>query len=363
MKTYLSTLCLVALLFSSCDQTAGTKENGSLIANKTISYINAPGSGKQFAERSPISLELTLRSVPEDLDSVIFYINGKIVYTSIERSEKYSFSYSDTLNQMGRRTFKTLLKTKGGTTEENSVNFAITSASEPVQYTYKINATYPHDVQAYTQGLEFSNGSLFEGTGLDGRSELRLVDRITGKVIKSVPVESNYFGEGITILEDKIFQLTYRARTGYVYDKKSFEKIREFNYDTEGWGMTNDGQHLIYSDGTHQLFFLDPENFQKIRTVEVYDNGGPQNYINELEYINGEIWANIYQSDLIIRIDPTSGRVTGKIDMRGLLAPEDLHPSIDVLNGIAYDKAAGKIYVTGKNYPKLWEVTILPKAQ
>ena len=163
-------------------------------------------------------------------------------------------------------------------------------------------------------------------------------------------------------MNGKIYQLTYRSKIGFVYDQNTFEQINQFTYSTEGWGLTTDGESLIFSDGSSNLYFLDPETFQVKQKLGVCDDQGAVVMLNELEFINGEIWANIYQSEGIVRIDPGTGKVTGKIDMRGLLKAEEMHPTIDVLNGIAFDKVSGKIYVTGKNWPKLFEVSLAEKS-
>jgi|HigsolmetaAR202D_1030399.scaffolds.fasta_scaffold00067_7 Glutamine cyclotransferase len=232
-------------------------------------------------------------------------------------------------------------------------------AAPPVQG-FRVIASYPHDPEAFTQGLIYENGQLYEGTGLNGRSSLRRVELETGSVQQSVALEEQYFGEGITILGDKIYQLTWQNRVGFVYDKSSFALIGQFSYATEGWGLTTDGTHLIMSDGSSTIYFLDPNSFEVVRQV-VVDNptGGPISRINELEYINGEIYANIWQTDKIVRIDPNNGRVLGWIDLTGLLGPEDRVQPVDVLNGIAYDSENQRLFVTGKLWPKLFEIELI----
>lgn len=231
-------------------------------------------------------------------------------------------------------------------------------AVPPVQ-SYRVVATYPHDPQAFTQGLVYENGQFYEGTGLNGQSTLRRVELESGNVLQSIALADQYFGEGIVILGDKIYQLTWQNRVGFVYDKSTFEQIGQFNYATEGWGLTTDGTYLILSDGTSTIYFLDPNSFEVVKQV-VVDNptGGPISRINELEYINGEIYANIWQTDKIVRLDPNNGRVLGWIDLTGLLAPED-RVGADVLNGIAYDPDNQRLFVTGKLWPKLFEIELV----
>ena len=230
----------------------------------------------------------------------------------------------------------------------------------PVYYTYKIINTYPHDGHAFTQGLVFEEGILYEGTGLRGRSTLRRVELETGNVLKLVPLPAHLFGEGITIYGDKVFQLTWKAHAGFVYDKDSFELLQEFSYPTEGWGLTHDGERLIMSDGTSTLHFLDPDTLEETGQIQVYDNEGPVTRLNELEYIRGEIYANVWQTDRIARIDPRTGQVTGWIDLAGLLSQEDRSQPVDVLNGIAYDGQLDRLFVTGKLWPKLFEIELMP---
>jgi glutaminyl-peptide cyclotransferase len=237
------------------------------------------------------------------------------------------------------------------------------------EYTYEIVNTYPHDPKAFTQGLVYHNGFLYEGTGGsrargdDFYSTLRKVEIESGKVLQNHNLPDDYFGEGITILGDKIYQLTWREKTAFVYDLNDFKLLREFRYAGEGWGLTDDGTNLIMSDGTHIIRFVNPENFETLRTIAVMDERGrPQMNLNELELIKGEIWANVWEDETILRIDPASGKILGKIDMEKL-AKEQMRssPKADVLNGIAYDEAGDRIFVTGKRWSKLFEIKVVPK--
>ena len=226
-------------------------------------------------------------------------------------------------------------------------------------YTYKVVHTYPHDRGAYTQGLVFDSGFLYEGTGLLGQSTLRRVELETGTVLKSRALSAQHFGEGVTVCGDRIIQLTWRSQVGFVYDKNSFELRREFTYPTEGWGITYDGRRLIMSDGSSRLYFLDPKDFQVTGSIEVRDNGQPVSGLNELEYVRGEIYANVWLTDRIVRIAPDSGQVTGWIELGGLLPPEDRSEPESVLNGIAYDTGNNRLFVTGKLWPKLFEIELV----
>ena len=220
--------------------------------------------------------------------------------------------------------------------------------------------TYPHDRAAFTQGLVYVDSVFYEGTGLYGASSLRKVDPETGQVLLLRGLPAQFFGEGITILGNRIYQLTWKSGAGFVYDKESFEPVQSFTYPTEGWGLTHDGSRLIMSDGTDTLHFLDPETLEETGSVQVRDSHGPVIWLNELEYVEGEVFANVWQTDLVARIDPESGRVLGWIDLSGLLEPADYAVPVDVLNGIAYDAETGRLFVTGKLWPKLFEIELIP---
>lgn len=225
-------------------------------------------------------------------------------------------------------------------------------------YGYELINAWPHDREAFTQGLVFYEGKFLESTGQYGESTLRRVEMETGRVLQSVDVAPQYFAEGITLLGGKVYQLTWQNQAGFVYDPATFERVGSFRYDGEGWGLTNDGQSLILSDGTSQIRFLDPQTFAVRRTISVTDRGRPLRDINELEYVKGEIYANVWHSDRVARIDPQTGRLTGWIDLTGLLPASDRGGAEAVLNGIAYDERGDRLFVTGKLWPKLFEVKI-----
>jgi glutamine cyclotransferase len=230
--------------------------------------------------------------------------------------------------------------------------------SEPV-YSFCVVHTYPHDPEAFTQGLVYHDGFIYEGTGLRGRSSLRRVELQSGKILQVHSLEQRFFGEGIAIFGDKLYQLTWQSGLGFIYDWRSFEPLGTWQYEGEGWGLTHDGTHLIMSDGTSTLRFLDPETLQVVRQVEVRARSGPVVRLNELEYVRGEVYANVWQTDRIVRIDPQSGAVVGWIDLSGLLSGVD-GSQVDVLNGIAYDAEGDRLFVTGKLWPKLFEIELLP---
>lgn len=233
------------------------------------------------------------------------------------------------------------------------------TAATPVQG-YKVVNTYPHDANAFTQGLFFHDGFLYEGTGLRGRSTIRKVEIETGKVLQAVELPGEFFGEGITMWGDRLIGLTWQEQTAFVLDLKTFKLWRKFNYAGEGWGITHNGRELIMSDGTPELRFLDPLTFKELRRVRVTADGLPVEQLNELEWVEGEVFANIWQTDRIARIDPKTGRVAGWIDLAGLL-PQRSGSGDDVLNGIAYDAKTKRLFVTGKLWPKLFEIQLKPR--
>jgi glutamine cyclotransferase len=226
-------------------------------------------------------------------------------------------------------------------------------------YGYRIVNHYPHDPNGFTQGLVFVDGFLFEGTGLRGRSCLRKVDLATGRILQSRNLPAHFFGEGVTVYHNKVIQLTWRANQGFVYDRDTFQLLQTFHYPTEGWGITHDGEHLIMSDGTSILYFLNPETYKEIGRIEVCDLRGPVSNLNELEYVQGLILANVWKTDRIAQISPETGEVVGWIDLRGLLRPEDRAQRVDVLNGIAYDQRNDRLFVTGKLWPRLFEIKLI----
>jgi len=241
-----------------------------------------------------------------------------------------------------------------------NVTTPLLAKSAPV-YRYQVVNVYPHDPEAYTQGLVYLDGFLYEGTGLHGKSTLRKVDLASGTVLEYHELPDQYFGEGIAVFDDRIIQLTWQSQTGFYYERNTFTLVEKFYYPTEGWGITYDDKQLIMSDGTATLHFLDPETFTEMRSVEVTDDGKPVGQLNELEFIHGDVFANVWPTDQVVRINPETGEVLGWINLKGLLRPEDRHAKIDVLNGIAYDSKKDRLFVTGKFWPKLFEIKLVPK--
>jgi glutaminyl-peptide cyclotransferase len=228
----------------------------------------------------------------------------------------------------------------------------------PTAYGYRVINTYPHDTAAYTEGLIFHNGTLYESTGGLGTSYLRRVDLQTGNVLQQVDLSSGFYGEGLTLVNDSLVQLTWQNKVGFVYDAQTFGLMGNFSYATQGWGLTFDGNRLIMSDGTANLYFLDPASYAVIGQISVKDGNRSVTNINELEYVNGDVYANIWHTTNLAIINPTNGQIKGWIDLSGLHQPQG--PD-DVLNGIAYDQNTGRLFVTGKNWPNLYQIELVPK--
>lgn len=238
--------------------------------------------------------------------------------------------------------------------------FSVTAlAQDPVpRYGYSVLNRYPHNINAFTQGLFYHDGYLYEGTGKNGLSTLSKLNLETGEDLQSVPLSRRYFGEGIELVGDRIFQLTWRSHMVFVYDRESFEQIGSHYNPTEGWGLAYNGEQLILSDGSATLRFMDPESFTSTRSVDVTLNGNPVTNLNELEYIDGEVWANVWQTDFIVRIDPDTGNVNSLIDLTGLSQQTRLGSNEAVLNGIAWDAAGQRLFVTGKHWAHLFEIEL-----
>jgi glutaminyl-peptide cyclotransferase len=235
-------------------------------------------------------------------------------------------------------------------------------SGKPVQtFGYEIVRSYPHDRQAFTQGLVYRDGVFYEGTGLNGRSSIRKVKVETGEVLQIQTLDERYFGEGITEWRGSLVQLTYKTEIGFVYDLASFKQVKTFPYRGEGWGLTHDDTHLIMSDGSPELRFIDPGTLKETKRLTVRQDGRPVENLNELEYVNGEIYANVWTTERIVRISPADGRVTGVVDLSGLLSASE-RAGTDVLNGIAYDAAGGRLFVTGKLWPRVFQIKLVPRA-
>ena len=328
------------MVFSSCEK----PYRFHLETPKTITSKNAKFTAKLTEENN------------QPIDSVLYSLNG-------EPAHKNN-TFDLTNARLGKHTISAIAFYKG--TKNKKVMNVVTKLAlqKPAYYSYEIINTYPHDPNAFTQGLEFYQGDLYESTGQYGESSIRKVDLKTGKVLQSVALDKKYFGEGITIFNDKIHQLTWQSNIGFVYDVNTFKKEGSFAYgkSKEGWGFTHDNQNLIKSDGTKKLWFLDPNTHKELKYIEAYTNkistSKEISMLNELEYINGKIYANVWQKNFILIINPKNGAIEGVVDLNGLQSKAGQQGLNNVLNGIAYNPKTGKLYVTGKHWNKLFEIKL-----
>ena len=300
------------------------------------------------------TLKISLKKITKlDYDSITYYKDGKKI-TSVHKIGRKLGDKKITVRVFKKNNFR-----------ENSFNIRVLSQLTPKLFTYKIINEYPHDINSYTQGLEFYDDRLFESIGLRGKSALKEIEYRSGKVVRNLPIDDAYFAEGITLFDQKIYQLTWQSKIGFIYDLESFELIDSFPYkkSVEGWGLCNDGKLIYKSDGTSKIWIIEPDTLEEIDFIQVTTNKSIISKINEMEWINGKIYANTYQfnKDIILIIDPETGSVEGVVDFNGLKKKVKNHSKIDVLNGIAYNKKSKTIFMTGKNWNKLFELQIIEK--
>jgi glutamine cyclotransferase len=337
LSKYFIVICL-SLVFINCGDTKTSKQTGLSIDTNIKSAML--GDTLILSVKNPKNL---------DILDLSFQLNGVPI------------SKTKILNDitLGEKTITAIVK-YGDETATLTKAFKVFNNIIPSIYSYEVVNTYPHDITSYTQGLEFYDGELYESTGQRKASKLRKVNFETGEVLKNINLKDTYFGEGLTVLNKKIYQLTWQANTGFVYDVDSFEKLSSFKYgkSKEGWGICNNGTKLFKSDGTEKIWILNPENMTEESHIEVYTEKGKIPSLNELEWIDGKIYANIYQRNGVVIINPNTGGVEGVVDFKPLRKLVKQHKELDVLNGIAYHQERNTIFVTGKNWDKLFEVRI-----
>ena len=325
--------------------------------NSSAEFLS-PEEGANVSAGSAITLKLDAE--PGSFDSIQYLVDTSLIAT---KKDTAALRIPTTGMNLGARLLTARVYT-GGETREVTTNILLLPAQAPLQYTYKVVNSFPHDTTSFTEGLEYHDGFIYESDGgyADlGGSSLRKAELRTGKVLQKVDLDPRYFAEGITVIGDKIVQLTYKEGVGFVYDKNSFKKLSEFQYTAgrEGWGLCFDGTHILNTDGTNNIYLLNKDTYQKEATLEVYDSKGPVDQLNELEFINGKIYANVWQKDIIVIIDPNIGAVEGEVDLKGLLPEtERVEGVTDVLNGIAWDAAGKRLFVTGKKWNKLFQIEI-----
>jgi len=308
----------------------------------------------QATEKVDFSL---LNNENKTIDSVVYFSNGERL-GSVKGNEKFSLDLNG--KKLGYHQLKALVYFDKDTVSTKT-RIEVASGVVPKLLKYTVVNSYPHDVNAFIEGYEFYNDTLIESTGLKGKSYFAKVDYKTGQLFKKVDLDAQYFGEGITIINDKVYQLTWENQEGFVYDAKTMKKIKSFKYDkpVEGWGMTNDGKKIYHSDGTEKIWTLDPETFKLTDYINVYTNDSKIKSVNELEWINGKIYGNIWQKDAIAVINPMSGAVEAVLDLSALRA-QVTNKEAEVLNGIAYRKSTNTLFVTGKNWNKTFEIKVTP---
>lgn len=355
-KHNLLAFILLGLAIVSCGDNEKEKNNLFSIDTSVLKQQYKPNENLQIVLKNEKN---------KTIDSIVYYLNQQKIASVVGNK---NLDYSIENQKFGYQEIKALVYYNGSDNVETSARIEIVSNIKPKLVEYEIVNTYPHDIKAYTQGLEFYRDTLYEGTGsgagnstgIKEISSLRKVNYKTGEVYKRVNLDQKHFGEGITILNNKVYQLTYRSNVGFVYNADTFEKEKEFPYfkNMEGWGLTNDGKHLYMSDGTEKIWLLDPETLKEVDYINVYTANSKIKGVNELEWINGKIFGNIYFRDAIAIIDPKSGAVEGVINLSELKSKVTQHPDIDVLNGIAYNPKTKTIFVTGKNWDKMFEIKI-----
>jgi len=343
---------LVALTIAGCNGCKNKEE-------ETLTLTPEAGTNYKLGDEVPVKVSLTGTA-----DSVVYLVDSVKV---LSRKDTMAAKIKTDSLTLGSKLI-TARVFKGGKPQEISTNIILTAAAPPVEYTYRVDKVFKHDTASYTEGLEYHDGDfLYESAGNYGNSELRKVNLNTGKVVQAAKLDKQYFGEGIATVGDKILMLTYREGKAFVYDKNTFKLISTIPYTwgREGWGMAFDGKRILNDDSTNRIFFLNKDTFMPQGYIDVYDDKGPVEKVNELEYIDGKIYANVYTTDTILVINPKNGAVLERIDMKNLYPMADRPAGFDsdqnVLNGIAYDAKGKRIFVTGKKWPHLYQVTFLKK--
>ncbi len=349
---------LLILLLSCCRKHAPGNHASEPEVRLSITGVASPRNGTIITCGDSVRISLSPVAEGNKVDSVVVTSGKNPVLRLKGKTDGY---WQSGKNKVGQATLKIQVYFNDSLEESHAASLVILSDVEPKKYTYKVIGKYPHDADAYTQGLIYDNGRFYESTGLEEKSSVRIVNIQTGIPEKMIPLPKDFFGEGIALYKDQLYQVTWKSQVGFIYDKNTLEQIRSFDYQIrEGWGLTTDGKHLVMSDGSSQLYFIEPEFFTQVDKIDVFDNKGMIPSLNELEFINGKILANVYGESYISVIDPGSGKVLGKLDLQDLLPKGSAGDLNQVLNGIAYNSLTGHLYVTGKRWPVLYEIAISP---
>ncbi len=333
-----------------------TNDSNQAVTANTI-VVETPEYGKVFSRGDKVEFKFADLSLKEN-DSLTVSVNNKPV-SNYKIENGALILLTDSLNSGKNRINVELIVS--GKSKLAQTMIVLKASAAPVEYSYKVVARFPHDDKSYTQGLEFYKGIMYEGSGQYGESALRRYKLESGELLQTYSLPSNVFGEGIVIYDNKIYQLTWQSHICYEYDLATFKLLRTFEFNTEGWGLAKYKDFLVMSDGSNTLYFLNPETFTEVKRLEVYNNVGPVVYLNELELIDGKIYANVYQTDDIVIINPETGFVEGIIHLNGLLDQKKVKREPDVLNGIAYDQDKKRLFLTGKYWPETYQVQIFPK--
>jgi glutaminyl-peptide cyclotransferase len=341
---------LIIIFFSCSSQSRRSR--------KPVSNITILPKAQNYICENNISVRVETKLKNGEIKNIQLFYQGEL----IKETKELDFTVSKIeLDKPGIKNLRVVATKTDKVSNSRAVTINVVSDIVPEKYTYTTISDYPHNTDFYTQGFIFHDGHIYEGTGEYGKSGIYKTDLATGKILLKKDLPEKYFGEGITILNNKLYQLTYRAQKGYVYDLSNFAVTDSFTYRSkEGWGLTNDGTHLIMSNGTHELIWIDPSDFSEIKKTEVANNQGLINYLNELEFINETIYANVYTTSMIVQIEPETGKVLSEIKLDGILNmytnPSD---TIDYLNGIAYDAQRDRIFITGKWWPRIFQINLL----
>lgn len=368
MRNILSPLLAALLILMSacisCRPSVSSNENQDSQQNtvkrdkRNIDFVS-PRKNQKFKDNEQVYIKLNIKDTARHPDSVNILIDNKKLASL--RSFEDSVCWVLQNSRLGNRNIEAVGYYKDGQKDHAFIQVTVLSGISPALYSFKVIDTYPHSRNSYTQGLVFDSGVLYESSGIYGQSKLQKIRYQTGDVQNVINLPNDIFGEGIALFDNKIIQISWKEQVAFIYDKETFQLLNKIYYPVkEGWGITYNGSNLIMSDGSHILYIIDKAYFTELSRIEVYDENGPVNNLNELEYIKGEIWANIYNSDIVVRINPATGAVLGKINLEGLLKPDDKTNTTSVLNGIAYDSVTSQIFVTGKNWPKLFEISLVP---
>jgi glutamine cyclotransferase len=355
----------VVLLFTSCQNgnklSSGQNNTQNLSEEKpeVIEFVR-PFNGSKFKSGDKIVIQVRRICDTIKVDSIKIITGSK--YHSTLRGIDSIVAVNTSDFKVGQLDIHAEAFTKKGRFVSSTVLVTILSDIKPTNYSFKVIKTYPHSRNAYVQGLIYENGSFYESNGEYGNSSLQKIDLLTGEVIKSISVDRSVFAEGITLYKNEVYQLSWREQTCFVYDKFTFALLRKIRYEiSQGWGLEFDGNNFLMTDGSNTVYFMEPENLTQVDQIEVYDDSGPVDKLNELEMINGQLYANVYYKNYIVIIDLKTGKAVGKIDFTGLLPKGEYDEGTNVLNGIAWNPANGHLFVTGKNWPELFEVELIRK--